>query len=197
MNSKLVRDGYNRITKEYLAHRAKLKSEKYVTKLLKYLPKQSTILDLGCGAGVPVDIQLVKAGGNVWGLDIAEEQIKLARKLVPGAGYEVRDIMTLKKGEFRVDAVVAMYVWFHLPRRQQGELLTVVESFLPRGGMLLITMGDTPFEGEHELQGVKMWSSQYGTARNRQLVEDAGFTIVGEEMDTSGGERHQVILAQK
>jgi hypothetical protein len=58
-------------------------------------------------------------------------------------------------------------------------------------------MGDREFEGEHKLYGQPMWSSQWGTAKNRKMVEEGGFHILLEEMETSGGERHQIILAEK
>lgn len=192
-----MRDGYDKIADVYLANRDRLKSGRYVQQLLKYLPKNSTILDLGCGAGVPVDDILLKAGHEVRGIDISSEQIKLARKKCPRGQYSVGDIQDLESGQYQAQAVVSFYTIFHIPRAKQGNLLKVMASFLPKGGMLLITMGDREFEGEHILHGEKMWSSQYGTKQNREMVERAGFGIITDELDNSGGERHQVILAQK
>lgn len=188
---------YDAIAQVYLENRARLKSGKYVQKLLKNLPKRAMVLDLGCGAGVPVDDILLKAGHEVVGLDISGEQIKLARKNCPRGEYMVGDIMVLQKGDYHVDAVISLYTWFHLPKNKQQERLEAVASFLPKGGKLLITMGDHPFEGEHALYGARVWVSQYGTAKNRQMVEMVGFEILLDELDNSGGERHQIILAQK
>lgn len=197
MKSSLIRDGYDKIAQTYLVNRDRLKSGKYVSQLLKYLPKQSTILDLGCGAGVPVDDILLKAGHSVIGMDISPEQIKLARKHCPRGEYLVGDISSLQKNEYSVEAVLSFYTIFHTPRANHGSLLKILASYLNRGGLLLITMGDREFEGEHELHGTKMWSSQFGTAKNRNLVESAGFKIITDELDNSGGERHQIILAEK
>lgn len=188
---------YDAIAQIYLANRARLKSAKYVQKLLRTLPKRATVLDLGCGAGVPVDNLLMKAGHLVIGMDISPEQIKLARKNCPGGEYVVGDIMALQKGDYQVDAIISLYTWFHLPRNKQQERLGVIASFLPQGGQLLITMGDYPFEGHHTLHGARVWVSQYGTAKNRQMIERVGFKIIFDELDQSGGERHQIIMAQK
>jgi ubiquinone/menaquinone biosynthesis C-methylase UbiE len=195
--NQLVADGYNKMANTYLADRDRLKSGKYVSQLLKYLPKQSTILDLGCGAGVPVDDLLLKAGHSVVGIDISSEQIKLARKHCPRGEFLVGDISDLQEGDYSVEAVVSFYTFFHTPREQQGKLLKIIASYLEKGGLLLISMGDREFEGDHELHGVKMWSSQFGTAKNRTLVESAGFVIIVDELDNSGGERHQIILAKR
>lgn len=188
---------YDKIAGDYLAARDRLKSSKYVQQLLKYLPKNSTVLDLGCGAGVPVDDVLLKAGHEVIGIDISREQIKLARKMCPRGQYMVGDIQDLQTGEYQVSTVISFYTLFHVPRDKQGELLKKMASYLPKDGILLITMGDRDFEGEHILHGTKLWSSQFGTTKNRRLVESAGFEVILDEIDTSGGERHQVIMAEK
>lgn len=197
MHSDLVRRGYDKIAFEYLAQRQNLKSGKFVSQLLKYLPKQSTILDLGCGAGVPVDDVFLKAGHQVIGIDISPEQIKLARKNCPGGEFVVGNIAELKAGEYKANAVVSFYTLFHVERDLHGKVLKVIASYLPKGGMLLLTMGDREFEGEHEMYGEKMWSSQFGTAKNRKVVEQAGFRVLLDELENSGGERHQVIMAEK
>ncbi|KKU15211.1 MAG: Methyltransferase type 11 [Microgenomates group bacterium GW2011_GWC2_45_8] len=192
-----VREGYNKMARRYLAERGRLKTDKYIHKLLKYLPKNATILDLGCGAGVPIDDILLKAGHHVVGIDISSEQIKLARTNCLAGEYLVRDVSELKPREYLVQAVISFYTIFHIPRTQQADLLQVIASYLPSGGMLLITMGDREFEGEHILMGEPMWVSQWGTAKNHKLVEEAGYRIILDEIDESGGERHQVILGKK
>ena len=98
---------YDTIAGTYLANRDRLKSGKYVQQLLKYLPKNSTILDLGCGAGVPVDDVLLKAGHEVIGIDISSEQIKLARKNCPRGQFMVSDIQDLQMGEYQVEAIIS------------------------------------------------------------------------------------------
>jgi cyclopropane fatty-acyl-phospholipid synthase-like methyltransferase len=197
MKIDLVREGYDKVASAYLASRDRLKSGKYIQQLLKYLPKNSIILDLGCGAGVPVDDVLLKAGHQVIGLDISREQIKLAGKLCPRGQFIVGDIQDLEMGQYEVQAVVSFYTIFHVSRNKQQDLLEVMASFLPKGGMMLVTMGDREFEGAHDLHGAPMWSSQFGTTKNRKMVESVGFRIITDELDRSGGECHQVLMGQK
>ena len=187
---------YDPIAKKYLAERGRLKSGKYVQKLLKLLPKHATILDVGCGAGVPVDDLLLKAGHAVIGLDSSGTQIALAQKYCPGGEYVVRDMRNLASGEYVADAVVSFYALFHAPRDEHARILSVWRSFLLKGGYLLATFGDREWEGEHELYGATVWSSQWGRPRNRELVEKVGFEVIMDEVDRSGGESHQVILAK-
>lgn len=193
----IVGNGYNQITKQYLAERDKLKSGKYVQKLLKLLPKKSTILDVGCGAGIPVDDVLLKAGHFVLGIDISSKMIELARKNCPGGSYLIKDMLELRNEEMQLEAIVAMYSIFHIDRDKHEQLLKTLVSLVKRGGYLLITMGDVDFEGEHELYGVKMWSSQWGTAKNREIIHKLNSEVLIDDLEKSGGESHQVFLLRK
>jgi cyclopropane fatty-acyl-phospholipid synthase-like methyltransferase len=197
MNKDLIKQGYNQVVEDYVQNRNRLKSDKYINKLLQLMKPQSLVLDLGCGDGVPVDEMLIKKGHLVIGVDVSEEMIKRARKNCPKGDFQVLDMSNLRMKEYRVDAVVAMYSIFHTPRNEHGKLLEKINSYLPKGGLILITMGDREFEGMHNFFGVKMWSSHWGPKKNKELVEMAGFEVLVDEVDSSGGERHQVLMARK
>jgi len=107
MSNELVRKGYENAAERYLAQRDQFASTPYLDMLAERLKPGATVLDAGCGAGIPIDRYLVQHGYCVIGLDIAKKQIALARTLVPQATYQVRDMSTLKRGEFQVDAVVS------------------------------------------------------------------------------------------
>ncbi len=194
---KQVLSTYESLGKKYLDHRSFLKSDTYVRAFSKKLRKNASVLDVGCGAGVPVDDILTKAGHEVVGLDLSPSLISMARKMVPGASYNVSDMRNLKHGEYMVDGVVCLYAIFHIPRSEHQKMIETFASFLPSGGWLLISLGDRAFEGVHEMYGVTSYSSQWGSAENRRIVEAAGFKIQSEEFGMSNGERHQMILAEK
>jgi SAM-dependent methyltransferase len=197
MQRDLVRKGYNKMVWKYLAERDKLKSGKYVQKILKLLPKNSTILDVGCGAGIPVDDLLIKAGHTVLGIDNSEMMVEAARRNCPGGEYELRDIMELGEGEYQVTAIVSFYALFHIPRERLERVLRTLVGYVQSGGYLLITLGDKDFEGEHEMYGERMWSSQWGTERNREIVKKLDLEIILDEVDHSGGEAHQIMILKK
>jgi trans-aconitate methyltransferase len=194
---KQVLAAYEQLGKKYLVHRQSLKSDAYVRLLLKQLSKNSSILDIGCGAGVPVDDIIVKAGHEVTGIDLSPSLIKEARKLVPEASYFIGDMQHLKLNEYSVDAVVCLYALFHIPRSEHSRMIKIFASYLPINGWMLISMGDRAYEGEHEMYGVASYSSQWGSLENRGLIKAAGLRIEYEEFSSSFGERHQMILAQK
>ncbi len=197
MNTDLVRDGYNLAAGTYAAQRDHFKNLPYLQRLLDLLPTGAAILDLGCGSGVPVDAFLVEHGFTVTGIDVAEQQIELARQQVPRATYLVQDMAALEPGAFQVDAVVSFYAIFHIPREAHADLFRTLRSFLPEQGLLLVTMGSDDWEGtDEDFHGVKMAWSHYAPKTNRRIIEVAGYEVVLDEIDTSGDERHQIVMAR-
>lgn len=197
MNQK-VKAGYNNAAEQYNAdYRNEFKNKHHLDWLLSELNSGSMVLDVGCGAGKPVDDYLIENQINVLGIDISEKQIELARANVRDADYQVLDMSELKEGQFTVDAVVSFYAIFHTPREGHLELLKKFRTFLDAGGYLLVTMGATDWEGsEDDFCGAEMHWSHYGADQNKDLIEKAGFKILKSEIDNSGDEKHLIVFAQ-
>jgi cyclopropane fatty-acyl-phospholipid synthase-like methyltransferase len=194
----LVRTGYDKAADSYAAERDKFKNNEYLKRFTKLLQLPATVLDIGCGSGEPIDSFLVVHDIDVIGIDSSTKQIELANRLVPKARYEVRDMLDLKPGEYEVDGIVSFYAIFHTSRHRHADLLKTLASFLRPGGVMLITMGAADYEGtEQDFHGVEMYWSQFGSAKNRELVEAAGLAIELDEIDSSADEHHQVILARR
>ncbi len=193
----LVKDGYNRCANSYGLGRDVFKNKKYLDELNKYLKQGSRILDVGCGAGVPIDEYLISKGHRVTGVDISEKQIELAKINVPQAVYLVEDMSKTFFPPGFFDAVVSFYAIFHIPRKEHLEIFKKIFGFLRRSGMFLATLGSEDWEGSEEFYGVTMHWSHYGKDKNLELIKMAGFEIIMAEVDGSGGEHHLVVLARK
>ena len=201
LNADRVRAGYDRIAAEYAALRDLDSSLPFLQRLDADLAPRSLVLDLGCGAGVPVDRWLVDRGHRVIGLDISDAMLDLARRNVPEAEYRQRDMAALADGEFAVDAVVSFFAMFHLDRRRHRDLLRRIRSYLPVGGLLLVTTGRSDWEGEEDFLGVPMQWSHFDRAANRQLIVGSGMEILFEDLHAGNPiddkeTRHPVFLAR-
>lgn len=198
MSNDFVRREYNKIAETYLKGRDKFKNNKYLDRLMEMLPPGSTVLDIGCGAGIPIDSYLIDHGHRVIGIDISEKQIELAKKSVPEGKYSVKDMSMLRRGEYEVDAVVSFYTIFHTPRETHLDLLKKMGTFLKPHGLILITMGSSDWEGkENNFFGGEMEWSHYDSETNIKIVKEAGYEILTNEIDTTGDEKHLVIIARK
>ncbi len=193
----IVKNTYNKIAQTYAGERDAFPNIPYLEKFIALLSPGATILDLGCGAGAPIDRFLVDKGFKVIGVDLAEKQIELAKKSVPEATYQVKDMSELQPNEYSVDAVISFYAIFHIPRKTHKLLFQKIHSFLKPNGIILVTMASTDWEGiDEDFYGEKMYESHYAPEVNSQIVKEAGFNIILDEIDTSGNEKHQVILAK-
>lgn len=180
--SDLVRAGYDRIASRYDEQRDKEHSVRFLDRLDERLDAGSRILDLGCGAGVPVDRHLVDRGHDVIDLDISDAMLTLARRNVPEADYMIGDMGALRERDYSVDAVVSFFAVIHADRRRHEQLFRVIHSFLPQGGSILVTMGKSDWEGEADFLGAPMAWSHFGPATNRRIIEDSGFSILFEDI---------------
>jgi len=81
----VVAHGYDVIAGTYLEHHGQsVVRDRWLREMSARLPEAARVLDLGCGAGVPVAHRLTERGLDVVGVDGSIEQIKL----VPGIRVE-------------------------------------------------------------------------------------------------------------
>jgi cyclopropane fatty-acyl-phospholipid synthase-like methyltransferase len=174
---------------------------RYLDKLLALLPPRADLLELGCGAGVESTRALAERG-RLTGVDISEAQLALARQRIPSATFIRADLAELTFAPESFDGVVALYVLFHLPRAEVRPLIGRVSDWLRPGGVFLATMlGRGVGEGVEEWLGVPMFFSNSDPDADRELVRDAGLTILEDETivqtEPEGDLPFHWVLAQK
>ena len=177
----VVESGYDTIAERYLAWSANRPSAprlRWLSRALEVIPTDTDVLDLGCGAGVPMTMALAD-GRRVTGVDISTSQLGLARSNVPSATFLHADMTAVEFPPESFDAVVSFYALTHIPRAEQPELLGRIRSWLRPGGVLVATMGaqDADDEIDDDWLGVPMFFSHYGVRKNRAMVRRAGFDI--------------------
>ena len=200
----LVRSGYNSCAAAYhQARSAEATSELDV--LLNRLANGASVLDIGCGAGVPVALALSERF-KVTGVDISDSMIELARANVPAGRFIRADVMTVAFKPSTFDAVTAFYSIFHLPRSEHQALFHRIHDWLGAGGYLLCLLPRYDEETYlDEFFGSTMYWSSYALEDYERQLTEVGFdilemSIAGSGFDESVGaeqESHPVVLAQK
>ncbi|MCJ7605968.1 MAG: class I SAM-dependent methyltransferase [Dehalococcoidales bacterium] len=200
----LVRDNYDHLAADYDDKRAG-EAPPQLALLTSRLAQGAAVLDIGCGAGVPVAKTLAERC-IVTGVDISGGMIARARSNVPGATFIHGDITAIDFPPSQFDAAVAFYSIFHLPREEHPDLLRRIYGWLKPGGWLLATLSyhnEAPYMEEY--MGQTMFWSNYSLEEYRDLLKETGFTVVEEtaigagyeDPDDSPEERHPLILARK
>lgn len=201
---KLVGRGYDHMAERFAAWREETEGSPeldWVQELIARLPEKPEVLELGCGAAEEPTLLLAERG-RLLGIDISGQQLRRARERCPLATFVHADIIELELDPESFDAVVALYVFNHVPRADLPMLLERIGTWLRNGGYLLATFGISGAEGvEDEWLGVPMFFASYTEAENRALVRDAGFVIERDEVvpiaEPEGEARFQWLLARK
>jgi ubiquinone/menaquinone biosynthesis C-methylase UbiE len=114
-------DAYDQIAERYLEWRALQPRQEGLTRWLNllrnHLQPGAAVLDIGCGAGIPLTRTLSESF-DVTGVDVSVRQIELARRNVPAARFIHGDVTTLTLVPESFDAIVASYSLFHVPRTE-------------------------------------------------------------------------------
>ena len=199
--SELVRRGYDALSYYYRADDAgEGRYGPWLTGLAARVPADGTVLDLGCGCGVPVSRSLAAAGYQVTGVDISEVQIGRARRLVPAGTFIRADASTVTFPAGSFDAVVCLYALVHLPLEAQPPLLRRVAGWLRPGGWLLTVTGQRAWTGTEDnwLGGhATMWWSHADAASYRAWLDEAGLRITAQEFVPEGDGGHALFWAQR
>lgn len=191
-----MRKGYDLMAGDYHDNRHIFGNKKELEDFTSLLPRNATVLDLGCGAGVPVTKFLVDSGFSVTGVDFSESMLNLATKNVPEATFMKKNMMELDFTDNSFDGLTACYSIIHVPREKHVTLFQTFHRILKPNGVLLISMGSTGWEGTGEFHGVQMFWSHYDPKKTLQIVADAGFEILFDKLIIAGGETHYWILAK-
>ncbi|KAK3339925.1 methyltransferase [Lasiosphaeria hispida] len=170
----------------------------YLSKLLALLPRnesQSTplaVLELGCGAGIPVTETLASSPDglaiHVTANDLSSTQIALGQaRLAPHADrvtWLPGDMMGLDFADGSFDAIVALYSVIHLPREEQDILMGRIAKWLKPGGVVLVNFaGEDVKEATIEKwlgcdEGWMFWSGWGAEATLEKIKGGAGLEVV-------------------
>ena len=103
------------------------------------LPDGATVLDLGCGTGVPISQALIERGFNVYGVDASARMIAAFRARFPTVPVECAAVEDSDFFGRTFDGVVAWGLFFLLDAEVQHRLIAKVAAVLPSSGRLLFT----------------------------------------------------------
>ena len=183
-------NGYERVADTYIAARGTQRAGVTpigIPNVLAWagtLPRGATILDVGCGPGVPVTQTLIEHGFTVYGVDASPRMVAAFRLRFPGVPCECSPIETSTFFDRRFDAAIAWGVIFLMPARVQPLAIARVAGALNPGGRFLFTAPREVGSWPDTMTG--LISHSLGDAAYRTAIDAAGLTLVGEDVDAGG-----------
>ena len=152
----------------------------------KQLPRGASVLDLGCGSGVPIASDLAKLGFFVAGIDASPTLIAEFHRQLPNALWACEAVEDSAFFERKFDGILAIGLIFLLSEDLQRAVITKVGNALEMDGKFLFTAPYHRCEWVDLLTGQK--SLSLGTEEYALALKRAGLTLTESYVDE--GENH-------
>ena len=176
---------YERIFDWYIATRNPSCGVSQVAEFAACLAPHSTLLDVGCGDGIPISRYLVAQGHSVFGIDSSPKMIEAFRKNFPTATAECASIAEARLTPGAFDAAIAWGVLFHLPEDEQQRAVANVAAALRHGGRFLFTSGEEHGTRDGRMDGVDFHYVSLGSEGYARLLRENGMRLLSDFYDDS------------
>lgn len=188
-------NGYEEVAPAFIAGRGSDGAETGASDVADWaqmLPPKATVLDLGCGTGVPISQALIERGFHLYGVDASPTMVAAFRARFPDVRIECAAVEDSDFFGRIFDGVVAWGLFFLLETEVQRRLLAKVAAVLPSGGRFLFTAPSEPCSWADIMTGRTSISLGYEVYRNVLAAE--GMSLVGTHRDNA---RNHYYFAQK
>ena len=184
-----VAAGYDLVGDDYYRHYRTGPTEvaeRYESLFIDNNPAGGSVLDLGCGNGLPMTAKLAEKF-EVTAIDVSRTQIDRARQNVPGPRYVHADMSELDLPEASFDGVAAFYSIIHVPRDRHAGLFRSIFSWLRPGGLFVATLGTAAVETELEEDwfGAPMYWSSFDASTYREMIVETGSEVESDSVEVS------------
>jgi len=189
-------NGYEEIAPVFIAGRGSDSNETGVSVVgdwSRMLPPGATVLDLGCGTGVPISQVLIERGFHVYGVDASPTMVAAFRARFPRVEVQCAAVEECAFFGRIFDGVVAWGLFFLLARPVQYRLLAKVAAALRIGGRFLFTAPSQNCSWADLLTGQTSVSLGYNEYRNALAAVD--MSLVGTCRDDA--DNHYYFVQKK
>lgn len=170
-------EGWEGVANEFVATRSNIGAALIRSWAEHNVPRLGSVLDVGCGSGVPVSEALIDHGLEVFGVDASPTLIAAFRRRFPGAHSACEPAQESAFFYRSFDAAVAIGLFFLLSPTDQRRVISRIAEKLRPGGRLLFTAPRERCEWNDVLTG--RLSCSLGEDAYARVLDEAGLMLVG------------------
>jgi SAM-dependent methyltransferase len=170
-------EGWDGVAEQFMTARSGIGASLVRSWARDHLPPSGTVVDVGCGSGVPIAQALVEEGFTVFGIDASPRLVAAFRSRFPGAPSACEPAQDSTFFHRSFDAAVSIGLLFLLSADDQRKLLGRVADALKPGGRFLFSAPRERCEWSDILTGRR--SMSLGEQTYQQLLEASGLRLVG------------------
>ena len=173
-----VVDVYQRHGQAWAALRGdRLTEVAWLDRFCALLPAHASVLDIGCGSGVPIARELIRRGFDVTGLDATPTMAALFRRNLPTAPIHQGDMRAMDLGK-RFEGLLAWDSFFHLSPEDQRAMFARFQAHAAPGAALMFTSGHDEGVAIGDMEGSPLYHGSLGSAEYHTLLAAAGFEVI-------------------
>ena len=187
-------NGYEAYADEFVKRRSPIIGVRTVREWSLLLPPGGTVLDLGCGSGVPISKVLIDAGFRVYGVDASPRMVALFRSNFPGEQVECSPAEESVFFDMRFDGVLAWGLLFLLASEVQQAVIRKAAGVLHPNGRLLFTAPTQACTWTDVL--TRLESVSLGRGEYVRAIETAGLTVEAEYDDEGDNHYYSAVLTR-
>lgn len=183
---------YNKFASLHDEERKNFNNNDQLYMLSQLLPKNSKVLDAGCGTGMPVIKYFHDLGHEVYGSDIAVSALSYVKVHSPNAHTLLCDTADLSFPDNTFDLITSFYSMMHLPMDKQIIAFKKFYKMIKPNGSIYITLscqeytGETEFAGLHEFENWPLPIYHVSTEKYLQIFQEINFKNISLEKLNTG-----------
>jgi SAM-dependent methyltransferase len=166
----------------------------WLDRLLALVPRQASILDLGCGSAEPIAHYLIDKGYSVTGVDSSPSLIKISKGRFPKQDWIVADMRALSLGR-SFEGILAWDSFFHLCPDDQRKMFPIFRRHAEPGAPLMFTSGPSHGEAIGTYKGEPLYHGSLDEVEYRSLLAINGFEVAAHVVEDPACGCHTVWLA--
>ena len=178
-------NGWDAIAEAFIEARSDIGAD-VICRWARGLPPGGAVLDIGCGAGLPVSGALIDQGFDVFGIDASPALVAEFRRLFPSAKVACEAAETSRLFDRMFDGAVAIGLLFLLPAKAQREIIARIANVLRPQGRFLFSAPRQPCTWTDIMTGRESLSR--GEQEYGRILQGVGLVPADQYVDE--GENH-------
>ena len=199
MNAEDVNPTYERIGHIWAQQRrVDLMERAWLDRMISTAPRSTgkpRVLDLGCGSGRPIGTYLSERGLQITAVDAAATMTELYALNVPRSEVIQADMRGLALDR-QFDAILAWNSFFHLAVEDQRRMFATFAAHAAPRAALMFTSGHIAGEAIGQVADAPIYHASLDPDAYRDLLKDAGFSVLRFTPEDPDCGQHTVWLAQ-